>query len=442
MTAIYYPDCEATSEDGRYTLEARSPHNGTIPYRDGRMPMDEFPAKYRQHQRNFRYRLLDNRAADRTSPDGMGVIWERWQPLRENSPHEVVVSPAGWAVIRTHGFAPEVIAVGPDGRDRARVRIAGADWDRDEPDEDEKPKAREGVDWVLHRASFSTAGVYWAGDSWRFFFEHDSAPYFSWRTAWGERLVIDLGKGVPYTGEGQVPPELHRAATDEERRLVVQFLAGMTLRMEEVRALISRRVAENYAEDPLLPDTFRVRAAIHLVGVHRLRECVPYLRAWEAVDWMSYSTSSTALRRHWSLDGQMFRPVVHHALKLLGEVPRGFPTYYFGAGEFGVSRERMHMPELLADRRDRAADVQPGMAAADVLGLVGSPDFVRQWSRKVGKRYEWSEVWEYDFIEGESWTTLRLTWDQDGQACRLTAVEPVPPDWLDSDERVSEYLRH
>src|SRR5829696_375234 len=110
MTAIYYPDREATSVGGRYTLEARSPHNGTIPYRDGRMPADEFPAKYRQHQRNFRYRLLDNRAAAPAGPDGVRVVWERWQPLRENSPHELLVSADGWAVIRTHGFAPEVIA--------------------------------------------------------------------------------------------------------------------------------------------------------------------------------------------------------------------------------------------------------------------------------------------------------------------------------------------
>jgi hypothetical protein len=41
MTAIYYPDCEATSDNGRYTLEARSPHNGTIPYRGGRLTWEK-----------------------------------------------------------------------------------------------------------------------------------------------------------------------------------------------------------------------------------------------------------------------------------------------------------------------------------------------------------------------------------------------------------------
>jgi len=43
MTAISYRDCEATSPGGRFTLEARSPHNGSIPYRNGRWPSeDEF----------------------------------------------------------------------------------------------------------------------------------------------------------------------------------------------------------------------------------------------------------------------------------------------------------------------------------------------------------------------------------------------------------------
>ncbi|MBN9521107.1 hypothetical protein J0H58_21740 [bacterium] len=99
MTAIFYPDCSTTSDGGRYTLEARSPHNGSIPCQDGRMPADDFPTMYRQLQRDFRYRLLDNQEAEPARTDGMGVVWERWQPRRENSPHELLVSPDGWAVI-------------------------------------------------------------------------------------------------------------------------------------------------------------------------------------------------------------------------------------------------------------------------------------------------------------------------------------------------------
>jgi hypothetical protein len=84
MTAIFYPDCQTTSPGRQFTLEARSPHNGTIPQRNGRKPSpDEFACKYREHQSEFRYRLLDNsRHAFRRllSKDRRRVVWERWQP--------------------------------------------------------------------------------------------------------------------------------------------------------------------------------------------------------------------------------------------------------------------------------------------------------------------------------------------------------------------------
>src|SRR5262245_55212330 len=61
MTAISYPDCTATSPNGKFTLEARSPDNGTINHRNGRSPSEnDFAFKYRQHQDEFRYRLIDN----------------------------------------------------------------------------------------------------------------------------------------------------------------------------------------------------------------------------------------------------------------------------------------------------------------------------------------------------------------------------------------------
>jgi len=83
MTAIFYPDCKANSENRKFTLEAISPHNGTIDHRGGTRPTDEeFPSKYRDHQREFRYRLLEHRDNE---PDSCSsaqerdrVVWERW----------------------------------------------------------------------------------------------------------------------------------------------------------------------------------------------------------------------------------------------------------------------------------------------------------------------------------------------------------------------------
>ena len=177
MTAIYYPDDEATAPGGRFTLEARSPDNGTIPRRDGTFPPpDDFRFQYREHQRGFRYRLRDNQA-DR-------ILWERWQPRGEDSPHQLQVSDGGWSVVRTHGFEPEVIAIGPGGAESIRVKIM------DEDDDDPRP----GVPWHPDTLAGTTAGNFWAGDSWPYFFEHRERPWFGWRTAWGRRLVLDLGR--------------------------------------------------------------------------------------------------------------------------------------------------------------------------------------------------------------------------------------------------------
>jgi len=98
LTAVSYPDRRATSEDGRFTLEAVSSHNGTIDHRDGRRPTDnEYAFKYRQKQREFRYRLPENRGSD-PAPGSSGrgperIVWERSSsgPMEGRSPSSEVI---------------------------------------------------------------------------------------------------------------------------------------------------------------------------------------------------------------------------------------------------------------------------------------------------------------------------------------------------------------
>ena len=83
MTAIYYPDCQATSFNGRFILEVQSPHNGAILRRDGRPPSDdEFGFKYREHQSEFRYRLLDTEGGDCAGRLGALAGGQRRLPTR------------------------------------------------------------------------------------------------------------------------------------------------------------------------------------------------------------------------------------------------------------------------------------------------------------------------------------------------------------------------
>lgn len=441
MTAIFYSDCTTASDNGRFTLEARSPHNGTIRHRDGRKPSDsEFGFKYREHQSEFRYRLLDNtprgtvgRLLHGSRPQ---VVWERWQSKREDSPHELIVSDDGWSVLRTHGFVPEVIAVAPDGRDALRVRITGPGSEHPDPDLTRTPPE---FYWSPDHLSFSTAGLFWSAHSWHDFFSWQGRPHFLWRTSWGQRLVLDLAGAAAFTDASALPAGLAGAVADAERRGALAMLAGLSSRTDEVLALLSRK-DEGVEANPLLPRIRRASAALHLVGVHRLREGVPHLREWELLDVPASSTGSTALPERW-LQHQHFRPIVHHALKLLGEEPVGLPTYYFCTYSDNWTANRLGVPERLPDRRERAARVGREMSAEEVLQLLGAPDFVRKRSRQVGRRYEWSEEWEYDHLAGATWTTLRLTWEESRRKGHLTAVEAVEPYWLVTDEREAEYLR-
>ena len=223
MTAIFYPDCDATSSDRRLRVMAQSPHNGTINHRDGKPAGDdEFGFEYREHQSYFRYRLTETGGAG-------AVVWERWQDRGEDSPHELLVSYAGWVVIRTHGFCPELITVTPAGEVAHRVRLIGAT--------DGVPPAGPdaGPVWALRHLGFTTAGHYWAGHSWPYYFSHAGADYFAWRTWWGQRLILGLDPPARYDDATPPPAPLATAADAFEATAAGTFLARLSPRMAEVR---------------------------------------------------------------------------------------------------------------------------------------------------------------------------------------------------------------
>src|SRR5262249_52209270 len=162
------------------------------------------------------------------------------------------------------------------------------------------------------------------------------------------RLVLDLGRGVAFTDEQQLSDGLAEAAVEAERQGIVALLDGLSRRMDEVRALLSRKSDDEDQEPhPLLPPVRPASRALHLAGVRRLRECVPFLREWEGIDCPSSSRGSTAMTGWW-LQTQLFRPIIHHSLKLLGEEPQGFPTYHFCTYSDDWKADCFRMPERLS----------------------------------------------------------------------------------------------
>lgn len=444
MTAIFYPDCEAVSPNGRYLLEARSPYNGSINHRDGSAPPeDDFSFRGSSHQNEFRYRLIDVTRSQLPSPlvanDGGAVVWERWQEQGEESPHELVVSDEGWSILRTHGFGPEVIAVSREGNVVIRVGIGGPN---DEPDEEavgeqSLQRVNSPVWHAVHR-HITTAGIFWTRHSWRYFFSVSDVDYFAWRTSWGQRLVIDLTNATLLDDEQPGDSVLSVAMRESEIQAACALLLELASQHMEIQRLVNLR-RENLdaeKENPLLEKVRYATFAIHLAGVHRVARCVPFLRCLEWIDCVSSWTGSHAMDHGWSVEAQSLRPILHHTLRLLGEEPQGYATCHFTK-----DGERFPIPERIPARRERVVALNLSMPPAEVLRLLGAPDYIRGESHKVGKKnYRWTEDWEYDFRLDEQWVTLRITSEQVNRKGRIVRFEEVPSPWLHSDQREADIL--
>jgi hypothetical protein len=177
------------------------------------------------------------------------------------------------------------------------------------------------------------------------------------------------------------------------------------------------------SDEPLLERLRRVRPALHLAGAFRLRDCAPWLREWEHVERRQFSTTTRAFAGRWWMEGQHFRPLAQHSLRLLDEQPLGRSAYHFGPSGGG----RHDVPECLPERRAKLGELRPGATAQEVLALLGSPDHVRRPGA-------WSEGWEYDSRTPAGWVTTAVLF-ADGA---VTQVEQTPPDW---PRRERELLR-
>jgi hypothetical protein len=448
MTSIFYPDIRATSPNGKYTVEVRSPHNGTIKHKDGSVSSDrEFATKYREHQKEFRYRLIDNQRTPLPSEQTEGlsgsVLWVRWQREQEDSPHEVLVSDDGWSILRTHGFNPELIAVSPQGKDAVLIEVESShEEDLVESSEDED---REEIStrsrrhrWRVATWHFSTAGNFWSQHSWPYFLQFGEGSYFVWRTCNGQRFVINLTTEIPISDEERSDSALTLAMNEAEAEAACRTLSELSTQVDQILVLLNRR-REDTEEDPpnasLLEKLSNAVAAIHLAGVHRVKKSIPYLRSLEGIDYPRSSTGTIAMGSGWWIQSQCFRPILHHTLRLLGEQPQGFASYHFTQKDV-----RLPIPERIESRRARVSTLDPSMNAQQVLQLLGSPDHVRRESHQVGQSYRWTEDWEYDYLIDGQWLSSRITWEDGKRIGKMTNIEQFPSRWLHSNQREMDIL--
>lgn len=432
MTAVPYPDIEATSPDGRFLLEARSPHNRTILHRDGRPPTDdEYGFKYGAEQMCFRFRLiqLGVEAPPGTDEPRGRVVWERWQSEEEDSPKELTVSDDGWSILYPQRSRPEVIVMSPQGAEVLRVRLIDSEYDSAER------WAESAANVYVWRTplSITSAGRYWRGDAEAYFMEGGEAGYFILRRFGGQRLIIDLGRAVAFEETELGRPALDAAFRDDEARWAHAQLLEWTDRLADLEKPITagekgrlerRRLLTTFLQT--LPVYFFI--PFQLVAFHRIHACIPLLRRWEAVDAPAQASPTISLGLNWWIEKQLFRPIVQLALRRMDEEPEGYATFQF----VNDWRERFPIPERVADRRSAAAGVRPRMDAAQVLQLIGSPDFAYRRCLEVDDVDVWREIWDFAFLEEGGWTTLQLQWAPGGgeEHGRLERIAYTSPHWL------------
>lgn len=416
MSDVFFPDLLAQSPNERYRLQVQSPMNGAIADAAGkRVPTA------RTMQGNFRYALIDNQTG--------ALLWERWQERNEGAPAECLVGDDGWVVVRTHSFYPQVFLIARTGAVAVRVKIRST---RKYKNIDIPADAET---WTDEHAVESSAGLYWSDNSWRYFFHHDGKPYFAWRPFWGRRLVflLDESHARRLTDEEANERRLHETMSREEGAWAASYVAAAAQRTTKLQAFLDDTYENRCQPNPFYAHLKFLIAAAHLCGVHQRRAAIPHLLELETLSFIrSYgSCRAIGIDKGWSLETEMFRPVVQHALRRLDQPPRGLPPFHY------QSRDGRRLPALDAagERRTLSARVQLGLTPIETLERIGAPDDYFEGPGKDGLLY-----WDYDFLEDGSWRTHRLTWSRLQDGNRLGAIDTIPAPWLTSTRREFRFL--
>lgn len=418
MSDVFFGDLHRRSPNGRYRLDIQSPMNGAIPDRSGAF----LTPPSRANQGDFRYLLMDDQSGQ--------TVWERWQEPNEGSPAECLVGDEGWVVVRTHSFNPQLLLLAPTGEVVVRVKLRSSRKYRgiDIPADDQT--------WIDDRVCETSAGAYWADSSWRYYFQHDDRPFFVWRPYWGRRLVFSLDgqQSRRLSDEQANEPGLLAAMIQEEGDWASRYVIEAARHTAPIQAFLDDTYPNRCKPQPIWEHVTFLISAIHLVGVHQRRECISSLMELETLSFIRSSGTCRAIGfgNGWSLQTEKFRPVVHHALRRMGQEPRGLPPYQY------VSRDGRRLPTLdaLGERRRIPDRVQLGITPIETLERIGGPDDFFEGPGREGALY-----WDYDFQQEGAWFSHRLTWARSEEGNRLGALETLPAAWLTSSSREFKHLR-
>ena len=367
MTFVSYPDITATSDNGRFRIEIK-----------GTKTDDAF-----RDQSHFVYRLYNfdclewEWTANQSEDDHLIYL--------DDFPHDAWVNDHGWVVVRTHEwFHAGLLVLSPAGKvvlrrfHRALLEDDGPGFLQGEPE------------WYL---GGSSAGPFWARCSIAYFHEHGGHPFWTIRTWWGRRVVIDLVRGE-FTDPDAMDDDLHHRHECEQ---VFKLLDSSVNVLEESHRMDSPEETDD-AWWSLAGSA--ITAAYH-AGWLETKDCIPHLRRLELLDaegsrWFGGVDWATLITLP-------FRRVAKVSLLRMNQIPKWLSHYKFEA-DLETTEETTDDNKVLfkfpTELRLRTSElIEVGMTQKELLLRIGAPDF-------VGDR------WEYDFVSDESELTVRVHWEK------------------------------
>lgn len=377
-TDRYYRDIHERSPNGRYKLDAVSPDNHID---DGRV---------HPFAKDFTYTLTDTANSK--------VLWQHRQMESECSPvaawvHDggVVVVRSGWDELRV--FDP---ATG--------VSTKPLDILEQFPENERRVFVHE-----------TTAGPMWSGSSVWYFLEHDNRLYFSVRTHWGRRVILDTTTGLAVKDTNS----LHDGAVSREREWTTS-----TLRQALPKLKIEGAMAED--EDWSMWSGV-ITAADTAADLHHA-DAIPLLREFEKCSLVGTSIISSA----WIFEAPPppgsvdpgapgyydVRSHAQKALRRLGAKPSSLPATRFREfSQDGLGP--VFQPTPAEPRAEAIKNLKPGMTPREVLTLLGAPDRLSEGVRGA---------WEYH-IDSDTPSTLQVCWSDKTPFVVLESRIVTPPTW-------------
>ena len=367
-TDRFYPDLEASSPNGRFTLTAVSPDNA-----GGRMPF----------ARNFVFTMTDSQTDE--------VVWLREQPLREPSPRRISVHHDGWVGIWTAFDTVIILEKGTANRlveHRLFDSFSEEEMDRHVWD--------------------TTAGYMWAQFAMWCWIDYDGRPHFVTRPFWARRVVVDAQHGLVID---DAAGELLEACRAFENRVVIDTLDRIDPNDIDMEDAADRRS---------LRDLTRT---VIVAGQNGVVEAVEHLWHIEAAgdpsvpDLVVHPDLSTITRRP-SVALNELRFAAQMSLRLLGEEPSELRATYLLVRVNG-RLARTIAPVPTGDRNAANGSIEQGMAITTMIKNLGLPDCE-----------DFGDYYEYHLTpEGEDPVSVRV--EVDTWHGLVKGVEVRKAIWLD-----------